>query len=71
VGPNALSDSPSQAAPSTAGGGGRTLQDCLNFWDRQTHMTRSEWRAACERSLRRLDNLDIGRLTLGLPKSKH
>jgi hypothetical protein len=62
------SDSPSQSAQSTAGGGGRTLQDCMSFWDRATHMTKGEWRAACQRSQYRLDNLKIDNLSLGVPK---
>jgi hypothetical protein len=41
--------SASEAAPSTAGGGGDTLADCMGFWDRATHMSKQEWRAACLR----------------------
>jgi hypothetical protein len=52
-----LSTSPSQAAPSVAGGGGRTLADCMRFWDKETHMSKSEWQAACQRSLHRLDSV--------------
>jgi hypothetical protein len=66
--PTGPSDSPSQSAQSTAGGGGRTLQDCMGFWDRGTHMTKSEWRAACQRSIHRLDNLNVENLTLGQPR---
>jgi len=29
---------------------GTPLQDCLALWDRETHMTRDEWRAACQRT---------------------
>jgi hypothetical protein len=49
--------SPSQAAPSLPGGGGGTLEDCMGFWDRATHMTKNEWRAACQRTLHRLDDV--------------
>jgi hypothetical protein len=42
----------------------------MKFWDRETHMTKSEWRAACERSQHRLDNLKIGNLTIGLTKNE-
>jgi hypothetical protein len=66
--PSALSASPSESAQSTAGGGGRTLEDCVKFWDRGTHMSKSEWRAACARSQHRLDNLKVDDLTLGVPK---
>jgi hypothetical protein len=65
--PSPLSTSPSESVQSTAGGGGRTLEDCIKFWDRGTHMTKSEWRAACQRSQHRLDNLEIDKLTLGVP----
>ena len=67
---SALSASPSESAQSTAGGGGRTLEDCIKFWDRGSHMTKSEWRAACARSQHRLDNLKIDDLTLGLPEKR-
>jgi hypothetical protein len=43
--------SPSQSAPSQPGGGGKSLQDCMGFWDRDTHMTKAEWRAACRRTM--------------------
>jgi hypothetical protein len=66
--PTSPSESPSQSAQSTAGGGGRTLRDCMSFWDRGTHMTKSEWRAACQRSIHRLDNLKVENHTLGQPK---
>src|SRR5262245_58913903 len=33
--------SPSQSAPSAPGGGGKTLQDCINFWEPATHMTKA------------------------------
>jgi hypothetical protein len=49
------STSPSEAAASTPGGGGETLEACMGFWDRGTHMTKGEWRAACTRTLNRLD----------------
>src|SRR6185295_2315008 len=43
--------SPSQSAPSSPGGGGKSLKDCMGFWDAATHMTKPEWRAACKRSM--------------------
>ena len=43
--------SPSQSAPSQPGGGGKSLEDCMGFWDRDTHMTKAEWRAACRRTM--------------------
>jgi len=43
--------SPSESAPSKPGGGGKSLQDCMGFWDRDTHMTKAEWRVACKRTM--------------------
>jgi len=43
--------SPSESAPSTPGGGGKSLQACMNFWEPATHMSKPEWRAACERTM--------------------
>ena len=40
-----------KSAPSAPGGGGKTLADCMGFWDRETHMTKPEWKAACLRTL--------------------
>ena len=51
------STSPSEATPSIAGGGGLTLSDCMQFWDAATHMTKAEWKAACTRSMHRLDEV--------------
>lgn len=45
------SGSPSETAPSAPGGGGKSLSDCMGFWERETHMTKTEWRAACKRTL--------------------
>jgi hypothetical protein len=47
------SPNPSEVA-STPGGGGKTLEDCMSFWDRGTHMTKAEWRAACKRTIARI-----------------
>jgi hypothetical protein len=55
-------------ASSAPGGGGKTLQDCFAFWDPQTHMSKTEWRAACSRSLHRLENLKVD--SIGLVPSK-
>ena len=72
--PHALEEAERCAYPvilkSTAGGGGRTLEDCVKFWDRDTHMTKSEWQTACQRSQQRLDNLKIESLNIGLDKNK-
>jgi hypothetical protein len=47
--------SSSETAPSTPGGGGDTLEACMGFWGSGTHMSKGEWRAACTRTLNRLD----------------
>jgi hypothetical protein len=41
----------SESAPSAPGGGGKSLDDCMRFWDRDTHMSKSEWRVACVRTM--------------------
>jgi hypothetical protein len=45
------SASPSESAPSAPGGGGKSLADCMGFWDRETHMSKAEWKAACVRTM--------------------
>ena len=39
-----------------AASGGRTrerdFKDCLESWDKGTHMTKKEWRRTCERTIR-------------------
>ena len=45
------SASPSESAPSVPGGGGKSLADCMGFWDRETHMSKAEWKAACVRTM--------------------
>jgi hypothetical protein len=46
----------SSAAPSAPGGGGKTLKDCMGFWEAATHMTKAEWKAACLRTMNRIAN---------------
>jgi hypothetical protein len=46
--------SASEQAPSAPGGGGKTLKDCMGFWEPATHMTKAEWRAACMRTINRI-----------------
>jgi hypothetical protein len=28
-----------------------TLQECMALWDSGTHMSKTEWRAACKRTM--------------------
>jgi len=51
------SGSASEAAPSRPGGGGKSLADCMGFWDAATHMSKVEWRAACKRSMQEFPNV--------------
>jgi hypothetical protein len=32
------------------GGGRDTMEACMDYWERATHMTKAEWKAACLRS---------------------
>ena len=50
----ALSPGGSETNPSAPGGGGKTLADCMGFWEPATHMTKQEWRGACQRTIGRL-----------------
>lgn len=65
----ALPTAPPVAAPAAPGAPAgttvppthrETLDDCMGYWDRETHMSKSEWRMACQRTLNRTDmgNLD-------------
>jgi hypothetical protein len=52
TGVNTLALSPgATGSPSTPGGGGKDLASCMGFWDRATHMSKPEWRAACLRTM--------------------
>jgi len=56
--PTALPTGGSSGVPLSAPGGGREgLAACLEFWDKATHMTKAEWKAACERSVHRLETI--------------
>jgi len=56
--PTALPTGGSSGVPlSTPGGGREGLAACLEFWDSATHMTKAEWKAACERSVHRLETI--------------
>lgn len=37
--------------PSEGQAGTATLASCMEMWDRSSHMTRADWRRACQRSL--------------------
>jgi hypothetical protein len=45
------STSPSEAAPSHPGGGGKSLADCMAFWEPATHMSKAQWKASCVRTI--------------------
>lgn len=51
---------------SLPGGGHEGLQACLEFWDRETHMTRAEWKVACQDSIKRRAGIS---LNATMPKS--
>ena len=44
----------SETNPSAPGGGGKSLADCMGFWEPATHMTKQEWSVACQRTIGRL-----------------
>jgi hypothetical protein len=45
------------ALPETPGGGREGLAACMEFWDSGTHMSKAEWKAACERSVNHLETI--------------
>ena len=57
--PTALPTGGSSGVPlsETPGGGREGLAACMEFWDSGTHMTKAEWKAACERSVNRLETI--------------
>jgi hypothetical protein len=44
---------------SLPGGGRQGLQACMEFWDRETHMTKAEWKVSCQRSIQRMDSVKV------------
>jgi hypothetical protein len=44
---------------SLPGGGHEGLQACMEFWDRGTHMSKTEWKASCQRSIKRMDSVKV------------
>lgn len=36
----------------------RSLADCMKLWERATHMTKQEWRATCQRSIKAAEAAD-------------
>jgi len=49
--PDSSSSTSASQSASTPGGGGKSLADCMGFWDRATHMSKAEWKAACMRTM--------------------
>jgi hypothetical protein len=68
--PSGSSTSPTEAAPSVAGGGGKSLQDCIAYWDRATHMSKAEWKTACSRSQHRIESVTLENTGFVQQKSK-
>jgi hypothetical protein len=56
VDPNTLTTGGSSGVP-LQGGGRDTLESCIGFWDRATHMTKAEWKVACQRSIVHRDEI--------------
>ena len=40
-----------EATSITTRSGGTTLQECMALWDAGTHMSKTEWKAACKRTM--------------------
>jgi hypothetical protein len=60
VGGGTPTQTPPPAPPNVSGQPLRnTLESCMGFWDGGTHMSKTEWRAACRRTL---GGTDMGKL---------
>jgi hypothetical protein len=44
--------------------------DCVQLWDRGTHMSRSDWSRTCRRIENRLKNLQVENLEMANPPAK-
>ena len=51
-----ISSTPTNSTEAAASGGmtkkQRDFKDCMETWDKGTHMTKKEWRRTCERTVR-------------------
>jgi hypothetical protein len=46
------------------------IADCVRLWDSGTHMSKQEWRRACERTMNRIENLTANAPTPGPTRQK-
>jgi hypothetical protein len=46
-----------------------SVADCMKLWDAKTHMTQGQWRAACARVQRRINNLEATAEETGTKKT--
>lgn len=53
--PDVFASGGGTAAVDHSGGGANTLASCMSFWDSATHMSKSEWRDTCVRTLNGID----------------
>ena len=50
---------PASSTSSTPPSRATAVADCVQMWDRGTHMTKQEWSRTCERVQNRLQNLQL------------
>jgi hypothetical protein len=46
------------------------IADCLKLWDRGTHMSKQAWRAACQRTMNRIENMTAETTRETAPKKR-
>ena len=63
AGPNAASEDPKAANASR-------YSECVELWDRGTHMSKKDWSRTCRRIENRLQNLQVENLDVGSPPAK-
>jgi hypothetical protein len=54
--------SPTAQAASAKGANDAAIADCMQLWDKGTHMSKQEWARTCQRIQSRLENLKIDNL---------
>jgi hypothetical protein len=62
--------SPSTAAEDAKAANATRYAECVELWDRGTHMSKRDWSRTCRRIEDRLQNLQVENLDIGSPPAK-
>jgi hypothetical protein len=69
--PDVFASGGGPAVTDHSGGGANTLASCMGFWDSATHMSKSEWRDTCVRTLNGIDLPADGGMTVPTSARAH